>query len=66
MYLDIIHTTREWIHMHTKHPTKMFTNETNKGCDILLRCTSCNSFKKIDELQRKTTSNGEESNAYRK
>ena len=58
MYLDIVHTTKEWIFMHNSHPTKMFYNETNKGQDILLRCISCNSVKKIDELKY-NTSNGD-------
>ena len=59
MNVDIIHTTREWILLHNNHPTKQFCNENNRCIEILLRCLSCNSVKKIDEVIKRTTLNGE-------
>ena len=55
MYLDIIHTTKEWILTHSSHVTKLFYNECNKKVEIMLMCKTCDCAKKIDELVYKTT-----------
>ena len=60
MYLDIIHTTKEWILLHNNHLTKQFYNENNRCIEIMLRCLNCNSVKKIDEVVKNTKLTGEQ------
>lgn len=64
MFLDIVHTTKEWILLHNTHLIKQFYNENNKSIEILLRCLSCNSVKKIDEVLKSSKLTGEEQYAY--